>query len=188
MSDEHNPYQLYADEFTEGDHAELIHFNCGDDPWSRAATEWMLGTEVRASIEKYGTRAWLYRNDKDVIVGFGSLGTTRRRWPPPNGGYCNLLIIPMLGIDYRFHGQPPDPHPRYSNQIVSHLRFEAIRLVACHRESGRATLPLLTLYVHRDNLRAIRLYKKFGFVEEPAGLRGNLSLMIQKLPSNERLQ
>ena len=183
MSDAHNPYQLYADEFTEDDRSELIHLNCGDEAWRRAATEWMIGAEMRDSIEKHGTRVWLYRNDQGVIVGFGSLGTTRRRWPPPDGGFSNLLIIPMLGIDHRFHGQPPDPQYRYSNQIISHLRFEAIQLLKSHQESDRSTLPLLSLYVHRENRRAIRLYQKFGFVAEGAGARADLLLMIQKLPT-----
>jgi ribosomal protein S18 acetylase RimI-like enzyme len=87
----------------------------------------------------------------------------------------------MLGIDHRFHGQPPDPQQRYSNQILSHLRFEAIQLFKSHQESGRSILPLLSLYVHRENHRAIRLYEKFGFVAEPAGARADLLLMIQKV-------
>jgi hypothetical protein len=127
------PYQLYADELTEDDRSELLNLNCGEDPWSRAATEWMLGSEVWDSIERHGTRVWLYQNDKDVIVGFGSRGVTRRRWPPPDGSYSNLLIIPMLGIDHRFQGQPPDPQRRFSSQILSHLRFEAIQLIKSHQ-------------------------------------------------------
>jgi hypothetical protein len=183
VSDEYNPYQLYADKLTPHDRAELLHLNCGEEPWSRAATEWMLGSDVWESIEKRNTQVWLYRNDSDVIVGFGSLGLTRRRWPPPAGGYSNLLIIPMLGIDHRFHGQPPDPRHRYSNQIVSHLRHEAIQLFELHQKVGRSTLPLLTLFVHRENIRAIRLYEKFGFSVESAASRGDQLLMIQRIGS-----
>jgi GNAT superfamily N-acetyltransferase len=87
----------------------------------------------------------------------------------------------MLGLDHRFHGQPANQKYRYSNQIVSHLRFEAMRLLEAHREVGRNTLPLLALYVHRENQRAIRLYEKFGFVVEPSAARGSLLFMIQKL-------
>lgn len=46
VSDEHNPYQLYADELSDEDRADLLNLNCGDEPWSRAATEWMLGSDV----------------------------------------------------------------------------------------------------------------------------------------------
>lgn len=186
VSDEFNPYQLYADELSDEDRADLLNLNCGDDPWSRAATEWMLGSDVWESMQKHGTRVWLYRNDSDIVVGFGSLGITRRKWPPPSGEYSNLLMIPMLGVDYRFHGQPPDPRYRYANQIVSHLRFEAIQLLEEHLQAGRSTLPLLCLYVHRDNRRAIRLYEKFGFVAEPSAARGELLLMIQKLPTADQ--
>lgn len=183
MAEDENPYQLFADELTENDRSELLHLNCGVEPWSRAATEWMLGSEVWESIQKHGTRVWLYRNSQDVIVGFGSLGMTRRRWPPPRGEYANFPIIPMLGVDHRFHGQPPDPRHRYSNQIVSHLRFEAVQLIQSHQKTGRTTLPLLSLYVHRENLRAKRLYEKFGFVAENSAARGDLLLMVQTLPT-----
>jgi hypothetical protein len=181
VTDAHDPYQLYADELTENDQSELIDFDCGQEPWARAATEWLLGSEVWESIKKRGTRVWLYRTESNVIVGFGSLGVTRRRWPPPDGSYGNLPIIPMLGLDDRFRGQPPDPAKRYSSQIVSHLRYEAKRLLAENQDSGRETTPLLVLYVHKDNHAAIRLYEKFGFSVEVKASRNDLLLMIQKL-------
>ena len=179
LSDDHNPYQLYADYVTPSDIADLVSFDCGSqDAWSRAATEWIVGRDVWESIEKRKTKVWLYRNDSDVVVGFGSLGLTRRKWPPPDGGYTNLLIIPMLGVDHRFHGFPPDVRYRYSNQIMSHLRFEAIQM---SQQGSQTTLPVLTLFVHRDNARAIRLYEKFGFSIEPAASRGDQLLMIQRI-------
>ncbi len=100
------PYQLFADEFVREDVGELIHFNCGNEPWAKAATEWIIASDVWESIRKHGTKVWLFRNVTGVIVGFGSLGITRRKWPPPDGGYCNFLFVPMLGLDVHFHGQP----------------------------------------------------------------------------------
>ena len=176
MASSQNPYQLYADEFTEEDRSELINLDCGEDASGRAATEWLHGSEVTESIKNRATRVWLYRNDAGVLVGFGSLGPSRRRWPPPDGSYSNLLFIPMLGIDIHFQGQPPAPHPRYSHQILSHLRYEAIQLFDEHQESRSSTLPFLALYVHRDNVRAIRLYEKhFDFRVVPGGARGRLA-------------
>lgn len=116
-----------------------------------------------------------------MFVGFSSLGVTRRKWPPPDGGFANLLIIPMLGIDQRFHGQPPERESRYSYQILRHLLYEAGALLKSHLDAGRNTLTLLALYVHQDNHRAIRLYTKFGFSAEPAAARDNLLLMIRRL-------
>ena len=184
MPEENNPFQLYADPFTRNDLAELVHFDCGsEDSWARTATEWIVGNDVWESIEKRKTKVWLYRNESGVIVGYGSLGLTRRKWPPPDGGYVNLLIVPMLGMDYRFHGQPPDPNFRYSNQIISHLRFEAIQVYQSLANAGGSTLPLPTLFVHRDNVRAIRLYERFGFAIERAGTRNDHLLMIQRIDS-----
>ena len=179
MPDEFNPYQLYVGRLTREDVKDLAEFDCGrEEIWSRAATEWIIGSDVWESIEKRKTKVWLYRNEQDVIVGFGSLGETRRPWPPLDGKYARLLFIPMLGIDYRFHGQPPEEQFRYSRQIIRHLQFEAIQLFSSHQEAGRSTLPYLTLLVHCKNARAIRLYEKFGFLVDRAPSRGDQLLMV----------
>jgi hypothetical protein len=179
--DDFKPHQLFADELVRDDVGELIQFKCGDEPWAKAATEWIIGSDVWESIRKHGTKVWLYRNVAGVVVGFGSLGITRRKWPPPDGGYCNFLFIPMLGLDVHFHGQPPDPQFRCSHQILAHLRHEAILLLAEHRENSRNTLPLLALLVHPDNARAISLYRRFGFEVEDRSIRGDQLLMTQPL-------
>lgn len=183
MTETPHHYQLFADELAENDRSEFLDFSCGDESWSKAATEWIVGSDVWESIEKRKTKVWLYRTAADLLVGFGSLGMSRRRWPPPDGGFANLLIIPMLGLDFRFHGKPPDKEWRYSNQIVSHLRYEAIQLCRelTAKSKNRSTLPLLSLFVHEDNEKAIRLYEKFGFAMEPKAKRGDHMLMIQKI-------
>jgi len=53
---------------------------------------------------------------------------------------------------------------RYSRQIISHLRFEAVEILNQH--FGRSTLPILSLLVHRDNL----------VLSIDRGLRSELSL------------
>ena len=183
MSD--SPFQLFADLFTEDDRADLVNFDCGDSAWAGAATEWIQGSDAIESITKRGTRVWLYRNEQDVVIGYGSLGLTRRQWPPPDGDHANLQIIPMLGIDYRHHGKPSDPEWRYSHQIMSHLRHEAIITLAEHVSAGKSTFPILTLYVHENNAAAIRLYQNFGFTPEPAARRGNHLLMLQRLETGQ---
>ena len=181
MSGAASPYQLYADEFSEDDLPELVDFDCcgdSDTPWARAADEWLLGSDVWQS-KRRGTRVWLYRLGSGVVVGFGSLGMTRRRWPPPDGGYRNLLIIPMLGIDYRFQGGPTASE-KYSHQIVRHLLHEASQLVQ-QEAAGRSTSSVLTLWVHKDNKRAMKLYERFGFVAEFEASRGSLLLMTRRI-------
>ena len=65
-TDEH---QLFADPFSIEDQPELAGFHCGDSGWSRAASEWIKGSEVCDSIEKNNTKVWIFRDRQDAIVG-----------------------------------------------------------------------------------------------------------------------
>jgi ribosomal protein S18 acetylase RimI-like enzyme len=159
---------LFADEFTVADQPFLAGLSCGDEPWSQAATEWIKSSEVLDSIEKFGTRVWVYRNSEadDAIVGFASLAATGwQRWPPPDGKRSRLLYIPQLGLDQRFRGFPPDPEWRYSNQILEHLIGQAIDLARQirHHKPPNKHVDLLTLKVHRNNVAALNVYKRYGF-------------------------
>lgn len=111
---------------------------------------------------KRGTEVWLFENTAGDIVGFGSVGKTRWRWPLPDGSYTPVLLIPMLGIDRRFRGQPRDPAWRFSLQIMSHLLHAARQMSSDMARSGTA-IEWLVLTVHRDNARAIAFYERCGF-------------------------
>ncbi len=132
-----HPYQLYAVEFTESDQMRLTGFSCGDEAWSRHVAEWIRGSDVVNSMQR-GTKFWLFENADGEIVGFGSVGRTRWRWPLPDGSYTPILLIPMLGLDSRFQGQPTDPEWRFSVQIMSHLIHAAARAVARGATVGHA--------------------------------------------------
>ncbi len=112
-----HPNQLYAVEFTEADQARLVGFSCGDELWSRHVTEWIRGSDVVDSMKR-GTRVWLFETTQGEVVGFGSVGTSEWRWPPPKGSKATIVLIPMLGIDFRFRGDPSDPDWRYSGQLM----------------------------------------------------------------------
>ena len=165
-----HPHQLYAIEFTEADQARMAGFSCGVEAWSRAATEWIRGSDVLDSLKR-GTRVWLFENAGGEIVGFGSVGPTRWRWPPPDGAYTPILLIPMLGLDTRFQGQPPDPDWRYARQIMSHLISVAMEMSQEAAVHSGTPVDWLTLLVHRDNQRAIRFYQKCGFELLPGVVR-----------------
>ena len=67
-------------------------------------------------------------------------------------------MIGMLGLHEDFHGKPEGVarSERYSTRV-----FEDV-LAKAARRMGR--LPVIGLYVHERNLRAMRLYENFGFV------------------------
>lgn len=163
---DHSGYQLYADEFTPADQAALSDLHCGDEAWSKAAVEWILGSDVLDSIEKQHTKVWVFRDSDDSIVGFASLSQTGwQRWPPPDGKKSRLIYIPQLGMDSKFHGKPVDPKWRYSNQIMLHLICEACEIAKEVQETKPPGKHIQQLYllVHKDNIAAQKVYKRFEF-------------------------
>ena len=177
-------HQLFADPFSTADQSELAGLHCGDAPWSRAASEWIQGSEVCDSIEKNHTQVWIFRDKSGAVVGFGSLNETRwKKWPPPDGPRKRLLYIPQLGIDVQFHGKPEDPNWRFSNQIMEHLIYEARQLAKQIRDSKPASkhVELLFLHVHKENVAAQRVYQRFEFERVPGFEENDLYLMSHKL-------
>ena len=173
-----HPHQLYAAEFTEADQARLVGFSCGDDSRSRHVTEWILGTDVLDSMQR-GTRVWLFETEQREVVGFGSIGTSIWKWPPPNGARTTVVIIPMLGIETRFQGQPSDPNWRYARQIMSHLLAEGERIAREWSGDADKKPQWLVLMVHRDNARAIRFYEQCGLELIPGVVRRNDHLVMK---------
>jgi ribosomal protein S18 acetylase RimI-like enzyme len=173
-----NPHQLYAVQFTEADQVRLVGFSCGSETWARYVTEWILGSDVLDSM-KLKTRVWLFETNEGQIVGFGSLGTSRWKWPPPDGEYSTITLIPMLGIGAQYRGQPSDPEWRYSRQIISHLIDEAIKLAREWQGKVEHRPRWLVLMVNRENLRAIRFYENTGFEIIPDVIRRNDHLVMK---------
>jgi len=158
-----HPHQLYATPLTsEADQTRLVGFNCGTEHFAGHVAEWILGSDVFDSIKR-GTRVWIFETVAGHVVGYGSLGTTRWKWPLPDGQRTSLVIIPMLGMDSRYFGQPPEPEWRYANQMMAHLIHEATRLVSEWPRGDKKYCRKLVLFVHRDNRRAIRFYERCGF-------------------------
>jgi ribosomal protein S18 acetylase RimI-like enzyme len=173
-----HPHQLYAVPFTEADQARLVGFSCGEEPWSRHVGEWILGSDVLDSMKR-GTRVWLFETAEGEVVGFGSIGTSRWNWPPPDGDRTTIALIPMLGIVTRFHGVPPDREWRYSHQIMGHLIAEAQKLAHGASEEATNGPEWLALMVHRDNARAIHFYEECGFEVIPGVERRNNHIVMK---------
>lgn len=157
-----HPHQLYPREFTEADQVRLAGFSCGDEEWSKLVTEWVLGSDVLDSLKR-GSRVWLFETEAGAIIGFGSVGTSVWRWPPPDGAKTTIVLIPMLGIDARYRGRPTDPEWRYSRQVMAHLISEGEQINRNWTGNTSERPEWLALMVRRDNARAIKLYEQFGF-------------------------
>lgn len=159
-------YPLYVEKFTPEMQPALSQLDCGDEPWARAATEWIKSSEVLDAMDRLQTSVWTYHDSNDAIIGFGSLeATSWKRWPPPDGRKSRLLYLRQLGIDAKFRGFPPERDYRYSNRILEHLIFQAKTMAIEIRDSKPPSkhAELLTLMVHRDNHPAQKLYQRYGF-------------------------
>ena len=164
--------ELHSIKFEFSQIQQVADFNCGDSPFEYAVAEWIKSDRAIKSIRDRGTEVWLYY-EADSLVGYGSLGATRRKWLPPNGNYQNLSIIPSLAVQTEFQCKPDSP-PRYSHLILGDLISKARE----HRNQ------LLVLYVHVDNTRAIKFYEKFDF--KPSGYQDDhgYTPMYHRLPDN----
>jgi ribosomal protein S18 acetylase RimI-like enzyme len=153
------PRLLLAEPFAPDKLPIVADFHCGNDAWSEAIAAWIKGdvqepaSALRSMAERQ-TKVWLYFTpDTKELVGYGSLGLTRRRWPGPKDEWMNLAILPAIGIHSRFQGEPKNDPPKFSRQILEDLIAKA-RLTPCE---------LLILDVHEDNHKAIKLYEKLHF-------------------------
>ena len=135
----------------------LADFDCGGEVWQREMTDWIKGgPDGVLEHQAQGGEVWLYATDAREVVGFGALGVSNWRWPTNKDRPRRVSIITALGVDRRYHGQPPGPpEQRYASQILRDLIHEASQ----HRERE----PLLGLFVHPENGRAIRFYERAGF-------------------------
>jgi ribosomal protein S18 acetylase RimI-like enzyme len=133
---------------------EVQQFECGDEPYQKELAVWLFQDAVTA-LER-GTKVWLYANQANAIVGFGSLGLTRWKYPDAGSPKTGLVIIPAVAVGRAFWGKPKGmPEDRCSSQIMRHLVAEAL--------AWPGSLPALGLFVHPDNQAAIKLYSRFGF-------------------------
>ena len=152
------PHTLIPHPFTTAKHHEVESFECGGEPWEEAAANWIKGVGVSQSMAR-GTKVWLYTKSDATLVGFGSVGESRWRWPDLNSDFVNFSIIPQLAVHSHFQGQPVDvpKDERFSSQIMTHLLNET---------NAHNTL-YVGLEVHEGNVRAIRLYQSYGFAISP---------------------
>ena len=103
-----------------------------------------------------GGKVWLYATENRDIIGYGSLAVSRWNYPESANRRVALVLIPAVAIQKQFWGKPDGPREsRYSSQILDHLLSEAAWL--------KVDVPVLGLFVHPENKRAIKAYERAGF-------------------------
>ncbi len=141
--------------------ARVQPFDCGDEPWEREVSDWIKrppGQDGAIDALGRGMAIWLYVDDAGAVVGFGSLDRAEQRWPTAKDPKIAASIIPWVAVERRFWGQPPGPpEERYASQILGDLVATAIQI--------RDERPVLVLYVHEQNARAVAFYQRAGFLE-----------------------
>jgi ribosomal protein S18 acetylase RimI-like enzyme len=154
------PHILHAKPFDEQKLAEVQGFDCGDNEWCPELNDWIKGARDKEhsalwSIANKGNEVFLYY-DETKLVGFGSLGFTSWRIPPPKGPPQEMAYIPMVAMDKQFHGGPKGVprEERYSHQIIRDL---------IARAKARPENVALALHVNPKNGAAIALYSHFNF-------------------------
>jgi len=146
-------------------------FDCGDHDYQRSVANWIKGMDpedsVLTDVARRGTQVWVYYNQADELVGFGSLGTHEWSLPPHGKKKVPVVIIPNVAVARRFWGKPADDP--FADQIPDDLRNEAQRY--------RPTPQALVLCVHPLNQRALRFYERHHFVViEPPLKDGHLCM------------
>lgn len=155
-------------------HSDVVaEFDCGQEEWQLAVSNWIKGTDPTdaavTDIATRGTQVWLYWDEQENLVGFGSLGLHHWTLPPYGKKKVPVVIIPSVAVAMAYWGQPPDDP--YSLQIMDDLHDEAQRYVETHRA--------LVLCVHPANARAIKFYRRYGFaVIEPPLSDGHLRMAL----------
>jgi len=145
----------------------LSVFDCSDRSgtareWEREVNLWIRNqTEegVLHDINNLDADVWIYSNENNRIVGYGSLapglwgsvrGVDDERIP------VNLLF--MVGLDSYYQSKPQTDNKlhRYSYQIIRDLMAKALK--------RKHHSTLLGLFVHPENEKARNWYKeKLGF-------------------------
>ena len=143
----------------------MQQFDCGGAPYEQEVAAWIRGKDGEDSAltsiahpERPG-RVWLYKLPDGTLIGFGALGYSEWRWKGKNDPKVPVTLIIWVGLQREFQGKPEgvSKEHKYSTMILNDLIKEA--------EKDQATHPVIGLLVHKDNVKAIKLYEWFGFAQ-----------------------
>ncbi len=148
--------------FESTDLEKVQKFDCGDAEYEREVELWIKGSGagVDCAVNSMDraerpSRVWLYELS-DALVGYGALAQSEWRWLGKKDPFIPVTLIVWVGLDKSYQGKPPGPiEEKYAVQIMDDLIEEAKKDAVTH--------PVLGLFVHKDNAKAIRLYRWYNF-------------------------
>lgn len=81
---------------------EVEKYAYGSEPWEIYLRTWLLHHSAEAMAN--GTKIWLYLNEADEYVGYGSLGPARLKYPKKKSDLVAVLVIPAVAVRENFWG------------------------------------------------------------------------------------
>jgi len=126
--------------FTE-DLLDRVHgFDLGDVDFQKELGDWLRSDAVAAM--QRGTKVWLYVNQAGEIVGYGSLGVTRWKYPDGTARKTDVLIVPAVALR--------DTSKDLVQPSISHIT-SSLRLTVGAAPALTATRPGLGLHVRWES-------------------------------------
>lgn len=167
------PAELVIRKFDAACLPSLGAFDCGQDQFGKKATDWIRCVNASdcaiQAMRDRDTEVYLYSTPAGQLVGFGSLGKTKRKVKRVEEEWS---IIPHVGIGLQFRGCPKGVP--WQDRYAASIMLDLMDVARDHHT------PTLLLYVHQDNGPARTLYRRLGFIDLP-GLNqaGNVRMIIQ---------
>ncbi len=129
-----------------------------EERWEADLREWITDRGPRGALAaiRTGDEVFLYFDEQNRLVGFGSLGVQDFIDESTGSLIGKVHLIPYAAVHTDFRGQKGPPEGRWGRRILGGLVEEVER---------RGQFPWLLLYVDPDNPARTRVYPLFGFVE-----------------------
>lgn len=162
---------------------EVQSFTCGSAPWEVEVGKWVAADESEKfdsalyCVEHGKCSVWLHLLARDPLelVGFTSLGQSSWKL---SQGKLPVQLVPNFAVATRYQGQPAEAKPA---ERYAHVMFRDVVAEAATRWKAGAP-KLLALFVHPNNLRAIRFYQAgHKFEALPAPMPNGYTGMVREL-------
>jgi len=120
----------------------LERFTYGREPWEVYLHTWLMKGSADA-IGSGGAKVWVYINQADEYVGYGSLAQSLLRYPRKKSDMVPVVDIPAFAVRDDLWGKPKEDRlddvtvdGRYSSQIMRHLIDTPLPGMAISRPSN----------------------------------------------------